>query len=343
MADTEEIREVPMAEQISRREFLERSTRIGVAAVGVAAGVAEASQAMPTRVLGKTGAHVSIVALGCGSRLLAYGNTDAAVAALNQALDAGISYLDTAYGYGNGRSESWVGEVAKTRRKEFFLATKIEPRDGDTAQRILEGSLKRLQTDQIDLIHVHALNGAEDLAKTEAKNGVLNALYRLRDQKVTRFIGITSHYNPFVLKTAIERHDIDCVQMALNAALQGMTSGSGGMVLNPAMHGSFQQIALPAARRKNLGILAMKVMGQEELLGTGPGKADAAKLLQYTLSLPVDAAVVGMPNLEFIRRNAAWARTFTPMPRQEMHELSRRIADANKLALDFKFRDHVDS
>ena len=104
----------------------------------------EAAGAMQTRILGKTGARVSIVALGCGSRLLAYGNEDAAVNVLNHALDAGISYFDTAYGYGDGQSETWVGQVAKTRRKEFFLATKVEPRDGDAAMRILEGSLKRL-------------------------------------------------------------------------------------------------------------------------------------------------------------------------------------------------------
>lgn len=332
-----------MGHRFSRRDFLGRTAGIGVAAAGAAARAARASTAMPTRVLGKTGARVSIIAFGCGSRLLAYGNTDAAVAALNVALDSGISYLDTAYGYGEGRSETWVGEVAKTRRKEFFLATKIEPRDGDTARRILEGSLKRLQTNQIDLIHVHALHGMDDLAKVEAKDGVLNALYKLRDEKVTRFVGMTSHYDPTVLRTAIERHDLDCVQMALNAALQGMTTGSHRMVLNPAMQASFQRIALPAARRKNLGILAMKVMGQEELLGTGPGKSDAARLLQYTLSLPVDVAVVGMPTHEMIHQNAAWARTFTPMPHHEMNRFSHRIADANKLALDEKFRNHVDA
>jgi uncharacterized protein len=342
MAGTDkDYREVRMVDRFSRREFLGRTAGIGMATAAVAAEAA-GSEAMPTRILGKTGARVSIIALGCGSRLLSYGNTEAAVAALNLALDSGISYLDTAYGYGNGRSETWVGEVAKTRRKEFFLATKIEPRDGDTAQRILEGSLKRLQTDQIDLIHVHGLHGMDDLAKVEAKNGVLNALYKLREQKVTRFVGMTSHYDPMVLKTAIERHDLDCVQMALNAALQGMTSGSDRMVLNTAMHGSFQQIALPAARKKNLGILAMKITGQEELLGPGPTKSSAATLLQYTLSLPVSAAVVGMPTLEIIRRNATWARTFTPMGRQQMNEFSHRIAAGNKFALDCKFRDHID-
>ncbi len=331
-----------MADRFSRREFLERSVLAGAAAAAFGADAANSSQPMPTRVLGKTGVQVSILALGCGSRLLSYGNEEAAIAAINLALDQGIRYLDTAYGYGRGRSETWLGKVAKVRRKEFFLATKIEPRDGDEAQRILEGTLKRLQTDQVDLIHVHALGDEQDLARVEAKNGVLNVLFKLREQKVTRFVGITSHYDPVVLKTAIERHDIDCVQMALNAALQGMTSGAGKMTLNPSMKSSFEQIALPAARKKNLGILAMKIMGQEELLGSAPHKSDPARLLQYTLSLPVAAAVVGMPKPEHIRQNAAWARAFQPMPAGEMQEFSRRLAGANKVALDHKFRDHID-
>ncbi len=261
---------------------------------------------------------------------------------MNHALDSGISYLDTAYGYGDGQSETWIGQVAKTRRKEFFLATKIEPRDGDAAMRILEGTLKRLQTDQIDLIHVHGLQGADDLAKVEAKNGVMNALYKLRDQKVTRFIGITSHFNPMVLKAAIEHNDIDCVQMALNAAMQGMPLGPHGE-LNTSQAISFQDIALPAAQKKNLGILAMKIMGQEGLLGPGPDKSNAEHLLRYTLSLPVAAAVVGMPTLDMLRQNAALGRTFTPMSKGQMEEFSNRIATGNKLALDLKFSDHIDA
>src|SRR5438034_4176857 len=249
-----------MANRYSRREFLGKSTLAGLATAALGSDAA-AAKPMPTRVRGKTGARVSVLAFGCGSRLDMYHTEEAAVAAINLALDSGISYLDTAYGYGQGKSESWVGQVAKTRRKEFFLATKIEPRDGSTARRILEGSLKRLETDQIDLIHVHALMGADDLAKIEAKDGVLNALYKMRDEKLTRFVGITCHDDPAVLKTALERHDFDCVQMALNAALQGMTGGEHGMVLNPAIKTSFEQVALPVARSKNLGILAMRVTG----------------------------------------------------------------------------------
>jgi predicted aldo/keto reductase-like oxidoreductase len=331
-----------MANRLSRREFLGTSALAGLGAAALGTE-ASAAAAMPTRILGKTGARVSILALGCGSRLQMYRTAEAAVAAINLALDSGISYLDTAYGYGQGLSEGWVGQVARTRRKEFFLATKIEPRDGDTARRILEGSLKRLQTDQIDLIHVHALMNEDDLAKIEARNGVLNALYKMRDEKLTRFIGITSHYNPEVLRTAIERHDFDCTQMALNAAMQGMTGGEHGMVLNPAIKTSFERIVLPVARKKNMGILAMKVMGQEALLGSAPEKTSASKLLQYSWSLPVAACVVGMPKHEMIRQNAELARNFRPMSKDEMRDFSGRIAGANKTALDMSFRDHVDS
>jgi uncharacterized protein len=330
-----------MANRYSRREFLEKTAWAGVAVAAIGPQAA-AAKAMPTRILGKTGARVSILAFGCGSRLLSYRTDEAAVAAINLALDSGISYLDTAYGYGEGRSEGWVGHVAKTRRKEFFLATKIEPRDGATARRILEGSLKRLQTDQIDLIHVHALMGMDDLAKIEAKDGVLNALYKMRDEKLTRFVGITCHNDPEILKTALERHDFDCTQMALNAAQQGMKGSEHGMVLNPAFKTSFQHTALPVARRKNLGVLAMKIMGQEMLLGSGRDKSSAAKLLQYSWSLPVAAAVVGMPTHAMIRQNAVLARNFRPMPRKEMRDFSHRMALANKMALDLKFRDHVD-
>ena len=327
-----------MAKRISRRHFLEQSVLAGTSV----ALAADLGKSMPTRTLGKTGVEVPILAMGCGSRLLSYPNEEEALAALNLALDLGIKYLDTAFGYGNGKSETWVGQVMKTRRAGVFLATKINARNGDEAARILEESLKRLQTDRVDLIHIHSLTGEEDLAAIEAKGAVLDVIRRLRDQKVTRFIGVTSHTDPVALRTAIERHDFDCVQMALNAALQGMTNGSGKMVLNPAMKSSFEEVALPAARKKNLGILAMKATGQDDLIGSSAAKADVPTLLRYTLSLPVAALVVGMPKPDMIRQNAAWAREFKPMPKSEMKRLALRMADTNKVALDLKFSQHFD-
>src|SRR6202167_1190676 len=319
--------------KISRRDFL------GTAAITGATALA-ATDALPTRILGRTGARVSILAMGGGSRFLMYKDEDKALEALNRAFDLGITYMDTAYSYGDGLSEERVGKVMKTRRSGIFLVTKIEKRKGDDAQRIVEGSLKRLQTDHLDLIHVHSLTDEQDLAAIEAPDGVLNMLMKLRDQKVRRFIGITSHTDPAVLKTALERHDFDCTQMALNAARVGMGSGKNGMVPNEAMKISFEDVALPVARHKKMGVIAMKVFAQEALVGQAP----VEKLLYYSLSLPgVTLAVAGMPKFEFIDQNVALAKAFKPLPPAEMKQISGQLADHNKAALDRFFRTHVDA
>jgi aryl-alcohol dehydrogenase-like predicted oxidoreductase len=320
---------------LSRRRFLEAT---GASAAVAAAVRAEAGKPLPTRVLGKTGVRVSILAMGGGSRFLMYQDEDRALEALNRAFDLGITYMDTAYGYGNGRSEERVGKVMKDRRKGIFLATKINKRNGDEAMKILEGSLKRLQTDHLDLIHIHDLKGPDDLAAAEAKDGVLAVLHKLRDQKVTRFIGVTSHTDPEVLKTALERHDFDCTQMALNAALVGMKSGTKGMVPNPDMKTSFETVALPVARAKKLGIIAMKVFGQEALVGAAPSE----KLLYYSLSLPVTAAVVGMPRLEHIEDNVRLVKAFKALPKTEMRSLAKELSARYKLALDSTLHHHHD-
>ncbi len=198
-----------MKQWFSRRDFL--GTTIAATAAGSLPAADESSQPIPKRILGKTGATVTIIGMGCGSRWLSYGNEDSALEALNLALDSGIGYLDSAYGYNRGQSETWVGKVMKSRRKEVFLATKIEPRNGDEAMKLLDNALKRMQTDQIDLISIHSLTSEDDLAQIEANDGILKTLYKFRDQKVTRFVGITSHTDPVVLKTALERHDFDCM------------------------------------------------------------------------------------------------------------------------------------
>src|SRR5881397_1800445 len=153
--------EVPMRNDLSRRKFLER---VGLTTAGVGLSlfpeVVEAHPtiaSLPKRTLGRTNAKVSILAFGCGSRFLMYEDEEKALAALNRALDLGITYLDTAYAYGDGKSETRVGKLMATRRKEVFLATKIPDRKHDDFLRRLEGSLKRLQVDQVDLVHIHSL------------------------------------------------------------------------------------------------------------------------------------------------------------------------------------------
>ena len=312
---------------ISRREFLEATSLGGLAASAAFA----APTPLPTRVLGRTGARVSILAFGSGSRFLSYPE-EKGIEALNRALDLGITYIDTAQSYGRGESERRIGQVMKTRRKEVFLATKVEPRTSEQAMRSVEESLNRLQTDHVDLLHIHGLADEKDLAAIEAPEGVLKALYRLRDQKVARAIGITCHSDPALLKTALERNDFDCTQMPLNAAL------AGGFAWNKTPEVSFQSVALPAARRKKMGVLAMKIFAQDKLAGEAP----ADKLLRYSMSLPVAAAVVSMARLEYIDANVAVARNFQPLPKAEMRELSRTISERHKLALDRFFSNHID-
>jgi predicted aldo/keto reductase-like oxidoreductase len=321
---------------ISRREFIAATAAAGTLAAGAA------DTTLPTRVLGKTGARVSILAFGSGSRFLSYKEEDQAIEAVTKALDLGITYIDTADDYGRGHlAEQRIGKAIKGRRDSIFLATKLTNRDGNESQRIVEESLKALQVDRLDLLHIHALTTEEDLAMIEAKSGPLEQIIKMRDQKITRFIGITCHADPTVLKTALERHDFDCTQMALNAGTVAMMNGGGkrGMVPNPAMKSSFETVALPVALRKKMGVLAIKIYAQDALIG----QAVPEKLLYYTLSLPVTAAVVGMPKLEHIEDNVRMAKAFRPLPRSEMKTLSATLSEKNKEALDRFFHSHVDA
>lgn len=320
-----------MVKDLSRRKFLEQ---VGV---GTAAGMgysilgewAEARpanpNALPTRPLGRTGANVSILAFGCGSRFLMYEDETEAMAILNRAIDQGITYLDTAYAYGDGKSETRVGKVMAMRRKDVWLATKIPDRTRDEFMRRLEGSLTRLQTDHVDLLHIHGVGHEDDLAKIEAPNGALKGLMEAKEQKMCRAVGMTSHTSGAVMAQAIQRHDLDCVQMALNAS----------------QNGKFEELALPAAKAKNLGVIAMKVTGQELLLKNEAGKEDIDALLHYSMSLAVTTAVVGMPRKEMLDHNIAIARNFKALPRSDMDRL-RKALQPSREQLEKYLSGHYD-
>jgi predicted aldo/keto reductase-like oxidoreductase len=311
---------------ISRREFLE-SAAIGA----VAAPLVYSATGMPMRTLGRTGAQVSILAFGGGSRFVSYGEAKG-IEVLNKALDQGITYIDTAESYGNGASQTTIGKTLKGRggKKGLWLASKIgAPRTYDNFMRLLDASLKRLQVDQVDLLHIHALMGQDDLDAISAKGGAYEAAMKAKEQKMTRFIGITCHAFPDVLKTALERHDFDCTQMALNAAMRGQEKATA----------TFEETALPVALKKKMGVTAMKIFAQDKLVGQAPPE----KLIQYSMSLPVAATVIGMPKVEHIEQNIAVAKAFKPMPLDEMRRMSGELAPKNRIALERYFRDHVDA
>jgi predicted aldo/keto reductase-like oxidoreductase len=329
---------------ITRRDFMGSSALVSSVAAAALnpqplAAAETNAKGMPLRALGKTGAKVTILAFGCGSRYLAYKDEDEADRVLNQAIDLGIGYLDTAQSYGNGHSERRVGRTMKTRRKEVFLATKIQSRDADAAMKRFEESLKLLNTDQVDLCHIHGLMDEDDLAAIEAPNGVLKTLYKIREQKMARFIGITCHAFPAVLAKALERHDFNCTQMALNAALAGMNLPTGPGSFHRWAKGGFQEVALPVANRKGMGVIAMKVYGQEHL----SGDAKPEELVRYSLSLPISAAVVGMPKVAHLEENVQIAKAFQPYDATRMREMSTDLSNRKKVAMDRFFANHTDA
>lgn len=319
---------------VSRRGFLGAAAMVPLAPLAFGA-----EKALPRRPFGKNGFDVPILAFGSGSRFVAYPTDEEAVGVLSRALDLGMNYIDTANDYGGGKSEERIGQLMPTRRREVVLATKLDARKGDEARRQLEVSLKRLRTDHLDVVHIHALANHDDLTAIEAKGGVLEALMEARDQKVTRCVGITGHADPAAMKDALERHDFDCVQMALNLARARMNFGQGGAEAIPMAEASFEALALPVANRKKMGIIAMKLFGQERLVG----KATTRELIYYSLSLPVSLASVGMPKPEMLEENVALARDFRPLTEPEMRKLRTAVSEPQKAAFARYMRDHRDA
>ena len=320
---------------ISRRDFLGAAALSAISVKAVAA-----TGKLPTRTLGNTGVTVPILAFGCGSRFMAYKDDDEAVGVLSKAIDLGFTYLDTANNYGNGRSEQLVGRLMSKRRGEVFLQTKLAARKGDEARKQLEDSLARLKTDKLDLLHIHSLTSLDDLAAVEAKGGVLEMVQKAKEEKLTRFIGITGHASPQAMQQALERHDFDCVQMALNAARARMEFDDKGPNPVPMADASYETLALPVAVKKKMGIIAMKVFGQDRLLSAG---ASPEKLLYYALSLPVSLATIGMPKPELVERNIALGKAFAPLGAAEMQKVRASIDESRRVQLAQFFTHHQDA
>ncbi len=334
---------------MTRREYLSLTAAAAAAATfGSTFGCGSADTGkkkslIPKRILGRTGLEVPIIGFGTGSKFQGAheGREDEAVQLLHRAVDLGISWLETAHIYGkDGWSEKLIGRVLKTRRKEVFLTTKIHDRTYDEIMRQVEISLKRLQTDYIDLLHVHWLK-ADEVDLLGQKGYSVETFYKLREQKVVRSIGVSSHDQPVQMKNFIERYDFDCVQLVLNAATQGVTQ-PGWRLAPEVSFPSFEDITLPAAQKKNMGIIAMKTLGYGHLLGTPPEKADPQTLMRYAWSLPISSAMVGMTSFEEVEQNAKWASAFQEMPQDEMRKLSNRLSSANKVALNSFLARHSD-
>lgn len=299
---------------VKRRDFLKKFMTASAVLSGLSCGnlfsrpkrISEADydpKGLPTRILGKTGVNVPLIALGCGSRFCAVKEPEKSVELLNYALDQGLYYWDTAhdYAFNNVVSEERLGIVLKDRRNEVFLATKVGERTYDGAMRHLEQSLKRLRTDRLDLYQIHLVQSVEDVDKIGAADGVLKALRKLKEEKVARFIGFSGHLSAEAMTAMVNRYDFDTMLIALNHYAE--------------RRGDFEKQAIPEAAGKRMGILVMKVIRPRETVeGISP-----EELIRYALSLEhVSAAAIGMDSLDVVKKNIDILKNFKAMDADEM-------------------------
>jgi aryl-alcohol dehydrogenase-like predicted oxidoreductase len=260
----------------------------------------------------RTGFQVPLFSLGGQGLLEKAGHADEAAAIINRAIDLGVRYCDTAHWY--GPSETYYGEVMKTRRREVYLATKTGERTYDGAMRDLETSLQRLQTDRLDCWQMHHIRTPEDVRRIFAPDGALKAFLKARNEKITRFIGITGHLNPFLLRDAISRFDFDTILMALNAADRHLPG--------PGNESSFIENLLPTAVQKRLGIIGMKIPAIGRIFRPD-GLTTMQQAMTYALSLPVSTIIVGIKTLAELEENVRIAQAFKPLTSAQMAEIER--------------------
>ena len=256
----------------------------------------------PSRALGATGVTVPLVGYGTAP----LGKPDVkrafAVRCLNHAIDRGITYLDTSPDYG---SEPHVGEVMRSRRDEVFLATKVNRRSKDGVRAELEESLRKLQTDHVDLIQVHAVNAWADLEQTLAPDGAVAALEQARADGLVRFIGITGHARPEILAHALTQYAFDTVLVALGIVDR--------LITGP------ETFLLPQARERNAGVIAMKVFGHGNI-------NDRTAALRYSLSLPgVSLAIIGLNSEQEIDELVDNAAAYRPLAPDEERDLIEEV------------------
>ena len=269
------------------------------------------AKGLPTTILGKTGVRIPRIAVGLGSRFCNLEKDEDAFKVLNHALDNGLYYWDTACDYENKKlgftSEGRIGEVLKTRRKEVFICTKVDSRDPDEAKRQIERSLKRLQTDHLDILKIHDVKSVEDVAKVSEKGNLIDIVHQMKEQGVARFIGFSGHANAEALKSMADRGDFDTMLMALNHYNQSK---------NPQPR---QALVLPAAKAKGMGVMVMKTVRPRETIKT----LDPNELVRYALSLSgPDGILLGMESVAVIDSNLKTLRTFKPLEEQRMKELA---------------------
>lgn len=259
---------------------------------------------IPRRRLGRTGVEVSILGLGGEGVLRTFGNEKTADTLINTALDLGINYFESARAYDG--SESYYGAALKARRDGIFLASKSHARDAKGAERHLRETLANMKTDRIDLWQVHDVRTEDEIREIFGPNGAMEAFVAAKQKGQVRFIGITGHHDPAILKKCLELHEFDTVLIPVNPA-------------EPA-HKCFVDEIVPVASAKDIGIIGMKTYLR--------GHLDAPKklLFCYALTQPISTAVIGCDTVEQLKENAEIAAGFFPLKLKELKHITQLVA-----------------
>jgi uncharacterized protein len=303
----------------TRRSFVKGSAA-AVTASFVIRRVAAASansqsaavEGVPHRPLGKTGALVSCLGVG-GYHLGSIREERESTELVARALDAGVNFFDNCWEYHDGVSEERLGAALKGKRDKAFVMTKVctHGRGKDVAMKQLEESLRRLQTDHLDLWQIHEVVYYNDPDLIFAANGAAEALLAAQKQGKVRFIGFTGHKNPVIhLKMLSHDFPFDTVQMPLNAL--------------DATFRSFEQQVLPEAKKRGIAVLGMKSLGGSGEIAVN-GAVTAEEGLRYAMSLPVATTISGMDSLVVLEQNLRVARGFQPFAAEQMAGIRERV------------------
>ncbi|MBE8965869.1 aldo/keto reductase [Nostocales cyanobacterium LEGE 12452] len=309
-----------MTEGKTRRNFLITSIAVtgGIVATNAfeqnTTNTATPPANMPERVLGRTKVNLPVFGFGAGQVPLSAGEGKEAdaTAIVQRALELGIRYFDTAASY--GPSEDYLGKVLPPHRSKLFLASKTDKRDRDGAWRELERSLKRLNTDYLDLWQLHHVSFSEELDTIFSPSGAIKALEEAIEQKLVRFAGITGHHDPQVIAEGLRRYPFHTTLIPVNAADKH----------HPR---PFIPVVLPVAQEKNVGVIAMKVPAYGRLFKSG-ALTGMEEALGYTLSQPgVHCCVIAAQTVPQLENNVKIARAFVPLKEPELTAIAQRAAN----------------
>jgi len=263
---------------------------------------------MDTRLFGKTETAVTRVGLGGEGILRTYGRDIPAAAVIRAALEQGIGYYDCAHVYAD--SEKYYGSVwgeNPEKRRKIFQASKSASRDKKGALADLEKTLQRMRTDYLDLWQIHDVRTEKELDEISGPGGALEAFAEAKAAGKVRYIGVTGHHAPSVLTRAVNEWPVDAVMMPINPVEEIL--------------GGFTTATLPAARKKGLAIIGMKILGAGHFIQPDHG-ITAPLLIRYALSHEITVGIVGCASGAEVEILSGSGRRFQPLSLEEKQRLT---------------------